>query len=147
MRDIFFVHFGTLSTNSALQLPEQCTRLRSSKLRSFHPVYWTWQWVECTQMISAVTRSQPKRDPLGCAGNGDPHHGCAVKKSAATVWCCGLLLSSEFLVVNFAQMGGQAGSIDMISQLTTLLFINWLNQAVSVMLALWCPLWTTVLCP
>lgn len=43
---------------------------------------------------------------------------------------------SEFLVVNFAQMGGQAGSIDMISQLTTLLFINRLNQAVSVMLAL-----------
>lgn len=43
---------------------------------------------------------------------------------------------SEFLVVNFAQMGGQAGSIDMISQLTTLLFINRLNQAVSIMLAL-----------
>lgn len=31
---------------------------------------------------------------------------------------------SEFLVVNFAQMGGQAGSIDMISQLATLLYIN-----------------------
>ncbi len=39
------------------------------------------------QMASTVTRSQSNRVPLGCGGTGDPHHGCAANKSAATVWC------------------------------------------------------------
>ncbi len=42
-------------------------------------VSWT-QWVHFTQMASTVTRSQSNRAPLGCAGTGDSHHGCAVDK-------------------------------------------------------------------
>ncbi len=38
-------------------------------------------------MASKVTRSQSNRAPLGCGGTGDPYHGYAADKSAATAWC------------------------------------------------------------
>ncbi len=109
--DIFFAHFGPLSTNWAsfkrLSLPEYCfwpwpslydysapifwwllpARLCTMSQSSNHLrlVSWTWQWVHYTQMASTVTRSQSNRAPLGCGGMGDSHHGCAADKSAATV--------------------------------------------------------------
>ncbi len=109
--DIFFAHFGPLSTNWAsfkcLSLPEYCfwpwpslydynvpifwwllsARLCTMSQSSNHLrlVSWTWQWVHYTQMASTVTRSQSNRAPLGCGGMGDSHHGCAADKSVATV--------------------------------------------------------------
>lgn len=37
-------------------------------------VPWTWQWVQCTSIVSPVTRSKPSRAPLGCGGSGDLQH-------------------------------------------------------------------------
>ncbi len=60
-------------------------------------VSWTWQWVHFTQMASTVTRSQSmNRASLGCGGTGDSHHGCAVDKSAETVWCYHVNMTKHF---------------------------------------------------
>lgn len=41
-----------------------------------------------TLMVSAVSRSQSNRAPLGCVGTEDSSHGNASSKSAATVQGC-----------------------------------------------------------
>lgn len=47
---------------------------RSKSFNRLTLVSWTSQWVRCTQMASAVTRSQANRAPWGCGGMRNTYH-------------------------------------------------------------------------
>jgi len=84
---------------NALLMPEvrgeQPERTMSQSSDHLKLVSWTWQWVHWTQMTSTVTRSQSSRELLWCGGTGYSHNGHAANISAATVWCCHVIMDQN----------------------------------------------------
>lgn len=51
---------------------QQHENIHSALYQKFKLVSWTWQRVQC---INMVTKPEPNRGPLGCGGKGKSHHG------------------------------------------------------------------------